>query len=260
MAEERDDTERSEDPTQKRLDDALERGDVAKSQEVNTWFVLAGATLVLMTFSGSMGSEPARPRSRGLLANMHTRFRVRRSAASCDVAERIGVEVLAAIAIPLLLLALAAIAGNMIQHRLVWSAECLKPKLCKISPAAGLKRLFSKQALVNFVKGLVKLALIGTRDGDAAVAGARPARHAGHDRRRGILPLTARCRSKLLGVVVAILAFIAAADFLFQYRQWYERQKMSLREIKEEFKQTEGDPMIKAQHPPDPRRPACASA
>jgi len=50
VADERDDTERSEDPTQKRLDEALERGDVAKSQEVNTWFVLAGATLILLSF------------------------------------------------------------------------------------------------------------------------------------------------------------------------------------------------------------------
>ena len=55
MADEDDGGERSEDPTQKRLDDALERGDVAKSQEVNTWFMIAGATLVLSTFSGSIG-------------------------------------------------------------------------------------------------------------------------------------------------------------------------------------------------------------
>ena len=48
--------EKTEDPTQKRLDDALEKGDVAKSQEVNTWFVISGATLVLSTFSGSIGS------------------------------------------------------------------------------------------------------------------------------------------------------------------------------------------------------------
>ena len=74
---------------------------------------------------------------------------------------KLGIEMIAAVAIPLLLLVLAAIAGNLIQHRLVWSAEALKPKLSKISPAAGLKRLFSKQALANFVKGLVKLALIG---------------------------------------------------------------------------------------------------
>jgi flagellar biosynthetic protein FlhB len=50
---------------------------------------------------------------------------------------------------------------------------------------------------------------------------------------------------QVLGAVVAILAVVAAADYLFQYRQWFERQKMSVRELKEEFKQTEGDPAIK---------------
>src|ERR1700739_1783686 len=55
MADEDDGGERSEDPTQKRLDDAHERGDVAKSQEVNTWFMISGATLVLSSFSGSIG-------------------------------------------------------------------------------------------------------------------------------------------------------------------------------------------------------------
>src|SRR6202020_3636753 len=59
MADEDDGSERTEDPTQKRLDDAHERGDVAKSQEVNTWFMIAGATLVLSTFSGSIGGIQA---------------------------------------------------------------------------------------------------------------------------------------------------------------------------------------------------------
>ena len=77
---------------------------------------------------------------------------------------------IAAIAIPFLLLALAAVGGNVIQHRLVWSTEPLKPKLSKISPAAGLKRLFSKQALANFVKGLVKLGVDRHHHGGAAVA------------------------------------------------------------------------------------------
>jgi flagellar biosynthetic protein FlhB len=49
----------------------------------------------------------------------------------------------------------------------------------------------------------------------------------------------------LMGTVVAVLAIVAIADYLFQYRSWYERQKMSLQEIKEEFKQSEGDPHIK---------------
>src|ERR1700684_4551156 len=54
MADQDDATERTEDPTQKRLDDAHDRGDVAKSQEVNTWFMIAGGTLVMSTFSGSV--------------------------------------------------------------------------------------------------------------------------------------------------------------------------------------------------------------
>ena len=67
MAEDND-TERTEDPTQKRLDDAHAKGDVAKSQEVNTWFVIAGATLVLSTFSGAMGGGILVP-MRNLIAN-----------------------------------------------------------------------------------------------------------------------------------------------------------------------------------------------
>ena len=60
-----------------------------------------------------------------------------------------------------------------------------------------------------------------------------------------LLALSLSLTLKLLGSVVAMLAIVAAADYLFQYRQWHERQKMSLRELKEEFKQTEGDPAIK---------------
>src|SRR5688572_29396080 len=112
MADDRDETERSEDPTQKRLDDALKRGDVAKSQEVSTWFVIAGATLVLMSFSGPMSTGLTTTLG-GLIGNAH---RVPMDGYGLiRLSGKLGVEVLAVIAIPLLLLALAAIAGNMIQ-------------------------------------------------------------------------------------------------------------------------------------------------
>jgi flagellar biosynthetic protein FlhB len=242
MAGDSDDSEKSEDPTQKRLDDALQRGDVAKSQEVSTWFVLGAGTLVLMTFSGSMSSG-LNTTLRGLLANAHGIAIDGRGL--IDLAARLGRETIAAVAIPFLVLALAAIAGNMVQHRLVWSTESLKPKASKISPMAGAKRLFSKQALMNFVKGLIKLALLGT----IMTALLWPQRH----RLEGlvttdveaILPLTKVLSLEILGMVVAVLAIIAAADFFFQYRQWYEKQKMSMQELKEEFKQSEGDPHVK---------------
>ena len=59
------------------------------------------------------------------------------------------------------------------------------------------------------------------------------------------MPLTKTLALGVMGTVVAILALIAAADYLFQCRQWFEKQKMSLQEIKDEFKQSEGDPMVK---------------
>ena len=242
MADETDNTEKTEEPTQKRLDDALKRGDVAKSQEVNTWFIISGATLVLMAFSGGMSANLSAT-MRGLLANAHN--------ISMDgpalprLFEKIGVELIAAVAIPFLLLMLAALGGNLIQHKLVWSLEVLAPKLSKISPAAGFKRLFSAQALANFAKGLVKLVLIGSvltalmwpeRARIMALERADPV---------AVLPLAQSLALKLLGAVVAIMAVVAIADYLFQYRQWYEKQKMSLRELKEEFRQSEGDPVIR---------------
>jgi flagellar biosynthesis protein FlhB len=144
-----------------------------------------------------------------------------------------------------LMLALAAIAGNMVQHRLVWSAEPLKPKFSKISPAAGAKRIFGKQAAANFAKGIFKVAALGA----VMTAILWPERHRLESFVRfdpsAVLGATTTLTLQLLGAVVAMLAVVAIADYFFQYRQWFERQKMSLREMKEEFKQSEGDPHIK---------------
>jgi flagellar biosynthetic protein FlhB len=242
MADENDDSEKTEDPTQKRLDEALERGDVAKSQEVGTWFIMAGATLVLMVFSGGMSADLSST-MRGLIANS---YQIRVDATALPhLYTTIGVRLLAAMAVPVLLLMLAALAGNMIQHRLVWSTESLAPKLSKISPLAGLKRLFSVQAVANLIKGIIKILLLGAvltaliwpeRDRIMALTRIDPT---------AILPLARTLALKLMGAVVAIMAVVAVADFLFQYRRWYDKQKMSLRDIKEEFKQSEGDPTIK---------------
>jgi flagellar biosynthetic protein FlhB len=236
------DSDRSEEPTQKRLDEALRRGDVVKSQEVNTWFVIAGGALVLTAFSGSMAGGLTAT-FRGLIANAYQIPVDGRGVMA--LVGRLEREVLAVVAIPIVILVIAAIASNLIQHRLVWSAEPLKPKFSKISPAAGLKRMFSAQSLANFAKGLVKLVLVGA----VMAALLWPQR----DRLEGLvqtdifgsLSLARSLSLHVVGTVVAILFFVAVADYLFQYRQWYERQKMSMRELKEEFKQTEGDPMIK---------------
>jgi flagellar biosynthesis protein FlhB len=242
MADERDDTERTEDPTPRRLQQAIERGDVVKSPEVSNWFMLAAGTLTVMVFAAPM-AQSLESTLRGIIAQSYQL--PTDGPALAQLVKVITTEVLATLGIPMLLLCLAALAGNIVQHRLVFSAEPMRPQLSRISPGSGLRRLLSRQALANFAKGLAKLIIIGA----VLVSLLWPQRYrlAGMVSSDPVVILVSvrALALQMLGSVVAILAVVAAADYLFQYRQWYERQKMSLREMKEEFRQTEGDPTVK---------------
>ena len=242
MADENDTADKTEDPTQKRLDDAHERGDVAKSQEINTWFVIAGGTLVMSTFSGSIGSGIMMP-LRNLIANswmIHTDGPgLLALAQALAFARHRG---------PRRAVADAGAGGDRRQHGAAPPGvvgRIAQAQASKISPAAGAKRLFGKQAAANFGKGLFKVAALGA----VMTAMLWPERHRLesflHFDPAMILGVTTSLTVHLMGAVVAMLAVVAIADFMFQYRQWYERQKMSLQEMKEEFKQSEGDPHIK---------------
>jgi flagellar biosynthetic protein FlhB len=162
-----------------------------------------------------------------------------------QLAKSLEYAVMAAIGLPLLMLALAAIAANMVQHRLVWSAGPLKPSFSKISPMSGFTRIFGKQAAVNFGKGLFKLIALGAVM--TAILWPERLRLEGMVRfdPAALLGVASSLTMQLLGAVVALLAVVAILDYLFQYRQWFERHKMSVQEMKEEFKQSEGDPHIK---------------
>lgn len=242
MADDSDDTERTEDPTPKRLEEAISRGDVARSIEVNTWFMIAAGTLCVMIFAGP-ASVSLTVMMRGLIENswqIHTD-----GLALIQLTKIVALTIAAIFGVPALLLAIAAFAGNVVQHRIVLSFESITPQLSRISPATGFGRIFSRQALVNFGKGVVKLALVG----GPMAALLWPQRHRLMNLvvtdPASILPFARSLMLQMLGTVVAILAVVAVADYLFQYREWFDRHKMSLREMKEEFRQTEGDPQIK---------------
>jgi flagellar biosynthetic protein FlhB len=136
--------------------------------------------------------------------------------------------------------------GNIVQHGPLWTAEPLAPKLSRISPLAGAKRLFSKQSLLQVAKGVMKLVIVG----GAVIAALWPARGAlpdlalegSGDATAFLFSLTMR----VFGTAVAVLAVLAAVDWLVQRQMWLARQRMSVSEMREEFKQSEGDPQIKA--------------
>jgi flagellar biosynthesis protein FlhB len=133
------------------------------------------------------------------------------------LAKTLALEVGAALGVPLLILCVAAFAGNILQHRIVFTTDLIMPKMSRISPLAGMGRLFSRQALANFAKGLAKLCVVGgvmawvlwpERQKLGAIVTADPAM---------ILPFLRTIALKLLGTVVAVLTVIAAADYFFQY-------------------------------------------
>jgi flagellar biosynthesis protein FlhB len=243
MAAEDDAGERSLEPTQKKLDQALERGDVAKSYELNAWFVLGAGALGFFLFAEGAAHDLTTS-WRGLIANAGGM--AVDGASLLALAKRLAASAAAAVGVPLLLLIIACVAGNGIQHRLVWSREPLIPRLSKISPLAGFKRLFGQAAWVNFCKGIAKILIIGVvmgfmlwpqRGGIAALAGADVA---------ALGPFVFWLIVKLFACVLAVLALVALGDWLYQRHVWYQRQRMTVQELKEEFKQSEGNPEIKA--------------
>src|SRR2546430_10942985 len=134
------------------------------------------------------------------------------------LAKSLEYVLIAVLGVPLLMLALAAIAGNMVQHRLVWSGESLKPKLSKISPAAGAKRIFGKQAAANFGKGLFKVAALGA----VMTAVLWPERHRlasiGSVPPQRVLCADPRLNHHPLGRLPALLPWSAYYAFLFPHR------------------------------------------
>ncbi len=142
--------------------------------------------------------------------------------------------------------ALAAIAGNMIQHRLVWSAEQMKPKFSKVSPGAGFKRVFGKQAAANFLKGLVQGDRARRRDDGGAVAGALSARGDGAVRSVGDHGRHHQPDAETDGRRGGDAApWSRSRTSSFSTGRGSSGRRCRCRRFKDEYKQSEGDPHIK---------------
>jgi flagellar biosynthetic protein FlhB len=147
--------------------------------------------------------------------------------------------------LPSIVLAAFGITANLIQHRPLLSLDPIKPKFSKINPIEGAKRLFSSEALVNFVKGLIKLAVVSAVlwfvlapeiDSLENMVNLEPGM---------ILKDFMDLSLKIFGAVLAVVTVIAIADYLYQRNRWWNRLKMTVQETRDEFKQQEGDPKVK---------------
>ncbi|GLQ07329.1 flagellar biosynthesis protein FlhB [Sneathiella chinensis] len=243
MADDQDDAQKTEEPTSKKLEDAHKKGQVPKSQEVGHWFMTMGITLVILIFMAGLG--------KGLTFDL-VKFIEQPHAINVDalhlrnVFGDLGWAVIAVLAPVLGILMLAGLVGTVIQHRPVLSLERIKPSWNKVSLLGGLKRLFSMKSLSEFVKGILKLVLVGT----VAFLFVLPEMDQlpllmTYD----ILSLFSLLQTQLLSLlagVVAVMSVIAGFDYMYQRYNHHKELRMTKQEIKDEHKQSEGDPMIKS--------------
>jgi flagellar biosynthetic protein FlhB len=231
-----DGADRSEAATPRRIDRAREDGQVALSREVVGWGSLAAGTLAAMLALPAMGTDMLRA-LRATLERSH------------DLAMAEAVQVLTGFGAMAVLpvaaaAALGAIAATLLQTGGLVSAKALAPRLDKLSPLAGAKRMVSPEAAVEFLRTLLKLALVGAALwyalGDLTMI------QAALHQPPGSLPASAGAASLRL-MLAALVAFagIAGLDMLWVRLRHLGRLRMSKQELREEAKDSEGDPVLK---------------
>jgi flagellar biosynthetic protein FlhB len=240
---ESDKDQKTHEPTQKRLEDAHKRGEVAMSPEMRHATMMVGAVVV----TGGMGAWTI-----SRLGTMLTRlwgdaddFRLDPDGAQ-NLVGGIMAQTILSLAPLLAMLVGCALATLLLQGRITLSWSRLSPKWSKLSPASGFARLLGKRALVEFGKTLAKFTAIIT----VAIMVVRP-RITGFDQLIGYDPSAIGTAAGMMAfqmvrAVAILVVLLAMFDFVYQRRSFLQRMRMTLQEVKDEHKQSEGDPKIKA--------------
>ena len=243
MAEDSDDSQQTEQPTQKRLEQAREAGDIVKSTEVSAFVVLAGATLAIAMFGRSLAVG---------IAGILTQFIQAPEQMAVDGAGLTSLMrgVLLHLAIVLApfmgVMVVASVAGHVLQSKPTFNLEKLMPNFSKLSFLSGFSRLFGIEGWITLVRGLIKLAIVGMaiwtqlwpeRGMLESILTQSP---------QAVMADMTHLLFKVMIAALSALLVIAGLDYFFQYTRFMKRNRMSRHEIKEEFRQNEGDPVIKA--------------
>src|SRR5580698_7260619 len=243
MAENKDGADKSEDATPRRIEEARKEGDVAKSNELVQAAALVGAFGAVAMAGGAMAHNLA-----GALLPFvaHPESIELHGMAGQAVTWQVMMAAAPALFTVLGSTTLAGIAGNIIQHGVLFTTAKLKPDLSKLSIPAGFKRIFGIDGLMNFLRSALKVLLV------SAVAWWVLAPHVGELPQLiamspvSLIGYSSKVANNLMFAVIALLAVGSVLDFIWQRQRFMERMKMDKEEVKEDYKQSEGDPHVKA--------------
>ena len=235
--------EKTEQATPKHRKDAEKKGQVAKSMEVTSVFVLSGA-LAVFFFAGHWMLMQMAGVMDGILGNLDT-FDLTTYQANQGFAVKVFQDIATIIAPICLVISVCGIAGNVIQTGFMLTPQALKPKFSKLNPASGIKKLVSLRSLVELVKSILKLSIVG------AVAYLTVKKELSqipmliNYELFDVLSFLGRVSMRIILSTCIALFIMAILDFTYQKFQHEEDLKMTLQEVKDESKNTEGDPKVK---------------
>jgi flagellar biosynthetic protein FlhB len=241
--EESDESQKTEEPTPKKLEESRKKGQVALSREVNNWIMLFTGTIVVLVIGPSAMSE---------LKN-HMVSYIEKAHLMPSAPGGLGFVlgesfwlVMGILTLPLLIFVGAAFLGPFLQIGPLFAPDVIKPDFSKISPMQGVKRLFSMRSVMEFVKGVLKIGIISV----VGVILLKPF-YAGIDHMIGLpVPLMldemAALILRLMSGILLILIVVAVVDLVYQRYEHYKKMRMTKQELKDEYKQTEGDPHVRA--------------
>lgn len=235
--------EKTEQPTPKKLSESKKKGQVAKSQDLNAAIILL-VSIILMSLIANRSIEKICE----FLYASFTEY-IHYNLNDSMMRSLFGIYIYNFFRITgmtFIIVMVMGVTANLVQSGFLFSLEPLKPKLNKLNPIEGFKNLFSKRALFNLVKTLLKFILIGViafdfvRDNIDKILAASGV---------GIFGLFSFVKSIIFQLavrVIAILLLLGILDFIFQKYDHKKRLRMTKHEVKEEWKQSEGDPMIRS--------------
>ena len=242
MSEDADKSSKTEEPTAKKLADAREQGTVAVSREVNTWMLLMAGGVALVMFLPDI-AEDFRFMLLKFIEQPHT---IPFDAENMHVVmSKILMDFLRILSIPFILFVVVAIGAGILQNGVNFSPKALEPKISKFSPKTGAKRIFSGRQVIEFVKGILKIVIVGTV---AAIPLIPTFKRIDTLPTYDIVTLPGQLHELvfiLFTGVLAVLAVIAIIDLIYQRWEHSRSLRMTKQEVKDEHKSTEGDPTAK---------------
>ena len=238
--------ERSEQPTARKLAESRKKGQVAKSQDLSGAFTLLGGLLIFVVLGSSVASMFARILRRTLGGEIAADIRSTESIAAG--AKIVAYEAIVVVVPIMVLAAIVAYLAGFMQVGWLIAGDQIRPKLSKLSPIAGLKRILGVRALVKTVVNSLKLIamvfvstlfIMANLDAIAALPKVTPLM---------ALSQVMRLIFTLALILVVLLLFIAILDYLYQRWQHTKDLRMTKQEVKDERKTMEGDPQVKGRH------------